>query len=129
MEPAEAALLAGEEACCHWIEGIAGVSFRRFQGVEIDGTCKVSSEAAILMAQRLNREHGFWSGPRPRERCICFGNREGLSERCCHCHAVMRQGRTLFQHASLRQGCKLFVIASNSRRLSGYSTHLVKAIK
>ncbi len=24
MEPAEAALLAGEEACCHWIEGIAG---------------------------------------------------------------------------------------------------------
>lgn len=63
MEPAEAALLAGEEACCHWIEGIAGGFVPPLlRDVAIDGTCKVSSESAIAMARRLNREHGLLVG-------------------------------------------------------------------
>jgi len=63
MEPAESALLAGEEACCHWIEGIAGGFVPRLlRGVEIDGTCKVSSPDAIAMTLRLNREFGLLVG-------------------------------------------------------------------
>lgn len=63
MEPAEAALLAGEEACCHWIEGIAGGFVPPLlRGVSIDGTCKVSSPDAITMAQRLNRQYGLLVG-------------------------------------------------------------------
>jgi cysteine synthase A len=63
MEPAESALLAGEEACCHWIEGIAGGFVPPLlRGVEIDDTCKVSSPAAIEMTLRLNREFGLMVG-------------------------------------------------------------------
>jgi cysteine synthase len=63
MEPAESALLAGEEACCHWIEGIAGGFIPPLmQGVHIDGTCKVSSPDAITMTRRLNREFGLLVG-------------------------------------------------------------------
>lgn len=63
MEPSESALLAGEEACCHWIEGIAGGFVPPLlRGVEIDGTCKVSSPEAIEMTRRLNREFGLLVG-------------------------------------------------------------------
>jgi len=63
MEPSESALLAGEEACCHWIEGIAGGFVPPLlRGVEIDGTCKVSSPEAIDMTLRLNREFGLLVG-------------------------------------------------------------------
>ena len=63
MEPAESALLAGEEACCHWIEGIAGGFVPPLlQGVEIDSTCKVSSPDALAMTLRLNREFGLLVG-------------------------------------------------------------------
>lgn len=63
MEPAEAALLAGEEACCHWIEGIAGGFVPPLlRGVTIDDTCRVSSHDAIQMTLRLNREHGLLVG-------------------------------------------------------------------
>jgi len=63
MEPAESALLAGEEACCHWIEGIAGGFIPKLlQGVAIDGTCKVSSPDAIAMTRRLNRQFGLLVG-------------------------------------------------------------------
>ena len=63
MEPAESALLAGEEACCHWIEGIAGGFVPPLlRNAEIDGTCKVSSPDAITMTLRLNREFGLLVG-------------------------------------------------------------------
>lgn len=63
MEPSESALLAGEEACCHWIEGIAGGFVPPLlRGVELDGTCKVSSPEAIEMTLRLNREFGLLVG-------------------------------------------------------------------
>ncbi len=63
MEPAESALLAGEEACCHWIEGIAGGFVPPLlRGVEIDATCKVSSLDAMEMTRRLNREFGLLVG-------------------------------------------------------------------
>jgi len=63
MEPSESALLAGEEACCHWIEGIAGGFVPPLlRGVAIDGTCKVASQDAIVMAKRLNREFGLLVG-------------------------------------------------------------------
>ncbi len=63
MEPAESALLAGEEACCHWIEGIAGGFVPPLlRGVSIDQTCKVSSVDAINMTRRLNREFGLLVG-------------------------------------------------------------------
>jgi len=63
MEPAESALLSGEEACCHWIEGIAGGFIPPLlRGVEIDGACKVSSVEALEMTLRLNREFGLLVG-------------------------------------------------------------------
>lgn len=63
MEPAEAALLAGEGACCHWIEGIAGGFVPPLiRGLALDGTHKVSSEDAIAMTKRLNREFGLLVG-------------------------------------------------------------------
>lgn len=63
MEPAESALLAGEEACCHWIEGIAGGFVPPLlRGVTIDLTCKVSSADAMKMTRRLNREFGLLVG-------------------------------------------------------------------
>jgi cysteine synthase A len=63
MEPAEAALLAGEEACCHWIEGISGGFVPPLlQGVAIDRVVRVASPEAIAMTLRLNREHGLLVG-------------------------------------------------------------------
>jgi cysteine synthase A len=63
MEPAEAALLAGEESCCHWIEGLAdGFIPPLLRGAPLDGHCKVSSPAALEMTLRLNREFGLLVG-------------------------------------------------------------------
>lgn len=63
MEPAESALLAGEEACCHWIEGISGGFVPPLlEGVSIDAVAKVSSQEAIDMTLRLNREQGLLVG-------------------------------------------------------------------
>lgn len=63
MEPAESALLAGEEACCHWIEGIAGGFVPPLlRDLKIDGIRKVSSQAAIDMTLRLNRQFGLLVG-------------------------------------------------------------------
>ncbi len=63
MEPAESALLSGEEACCHWIEGIAGGFVPPLlRDVRLDGVKKVSSHSAIEMTLRLNREFGLLVG-------------------------------------------------------------------
>jgi cysteine synthase len=63
MEPAESALLSGEEACCHWIEGIAGGFIPPLmQDVQLDGVFKVSSQQAIDVTRRLNREFGLVVG-------------------------------------------------------------------
>ncbi len=63
MEPAESALLSGEEACCHWIEGVAGGFVPPLlQGVKLDRVIKVSSQEALLMTQRLNHEFGLLVG-------------------------------------------------------------------
>ncbi len=63
MEPAESALLSGEEACCHWIEGIAGGFVPPLlRNVHLDGVQKVSSHTAMEMTLRLNREFGLLVG-------------------------------------------------------------------
>lgn len=63
MEPAEAALLAGEEACCHWIEGIAGGFVPPLmESIQLDGIVKVSSPRAIEITRRLNRDFGLLVG-------------------------------------------------------------------
>ena len=63
MEPAESALLSGEEACCHWIEGIAGGFVPPLlRDVRLDGVKKVSSLSAMQMTLRLNREFGLLVG-------------------------------------------------------------------
>lgn len=63
MEPAESALLSGEEACCHWIEGIAGGFVPPLlRDVKLDGVKKVSSHDAMQMTLRLNREFGLLVG-------------------------------------------------------------------
>ena len=63
MEPAEAALLAGEEACCHWIEGIAGGFVPPLmENITLDGIVKVSSPRAVEITRRLNSEFGLLVG-------------------------------------------------------------------
>lgn len=63
MEPAESALLSGEEACCHWIEGVAGGFVPPLlRGTKLDRVIKVSSDDALRMTQRLNREFGLLVG-------------------------------------------------------------------
>jgi cysteine synthase A len=63
MEPAEAAMLAGEMPCCHGIEGIAGGFVPPLlEGVAIDRREKVTSAEALLMTRRLAREHGLLVG-------------------------------------------------------------------
>lgn len=63
MEPAEAALLAGECPCCHMIEGVAdGFLPPLLQGAPLDGEVKVSSQTAMDMTRRLQREFGLLVG-------------------------------------------------------------------
>jgi len=63
MEPAESALLSGEEACCDWIEGIAGGFVPPLlRDVRLDGVKKVSSQSAMQTTRRLIREFGLLVG-------------------------------------------------------------------
>jgi cysteine synthase A len=63
MEPAEAALLAGECPCCHFIEGVAdGFIPPLLRSAPLDGEVKVGSEEAMQMTRRLHREFGLLVG-------------------------------------------------------------------
>jgi cysteine synthase len=63
MEPAESALMAGECPCCHFIEGVAdGFLPPLLREAPIDSHCKVGSDAAMHMTQRLHREFGLLIG-------------------------------------------------------------------
>lgn len=63
MEPAEAALLAGECPCCHMIEGVAdGFLPPLLRSAPLDGEAKVTSAAAMAMTKRLHREFGLLVG-------------------------------------------------------------------
>lgn len=63
MEPAEAALLAGECPCCHMIEGVAdGFVPPLLRAAPLDGEIKVTSAAAMAMTKRLHREFGLLVG-------------------------------------------------------------------
>jgi len=63
MEPAEAALLAGECPCCHFIEGVAdGFIPPLLRGAPLDGDVKVGSEEAMAMTRRLHRQFGLLVG-------------------------------------------------------------------
>jgi cysteine synthase len=63
MEPAEAALLAGECPCCHFIEGVAdGFVPPLLQTAPLDGEVKVTSAEAMGMTRRLHREFGLLVG-------------------------------------------------------------------
>jgi cysteine synthase A len=63
MEPAEAALLAGESPCCHFIEGIAdGFLPPLLRSAPLDGEAKVTSADAMAMTRRLHREFGLLVG-------------------------------------------------------------------
>lgn len=63
MEPAEAAMLLGEMPCCHFIEGIAGGFMPPLlKDAPLGGEVKVTSDDAMRMARRLNREYGLLVG-------------------------------------------------------------------
>ncbi|HVC98304.1 MAG TPA: cysteine synthase family protein [Pirellulales bacterium] len=63
MEPAEAALMAGECPCCHLIEGVAdGFIPTLLRSAPLDGEVKVTSAAAMAMTKRLHREFGLLVG-------------------------------------------------------------------
>ena len=63
MEPSEAALLAGECPCCHFIEGVAdGFVPPLLRSAPLDGEVKVGSEEAMAMTKRLHREFGLLVG-------------------------------------------------------------------
>ncbi len=63
MEPAEAALLAGEFPCCHFIEGVAdGFIPALLRSAPLDGEVKISSLEAMNMTRRLHREFGLLVG-------------------------------------------------------------------
>jgi cysteine synthase A len=63
MEPAEAAMLAGECPCCHFIEGVAGGFLPPLlRSAPLDGEIKVGSADAMAMTRRLSREFGLLVG-------------------------------------------------------------------
>jgi len=63
MEPSEAAMLAGEMPCCHWIEGIAGGFVPPLlESAPLDGHIGVRSFDAVVMTRRLTREFGLLVG-------------------------------------------------------------------
>lgn len=63
MEPAEAALLAGELPCCHGIEGVTGGFIPPLlRQAPLDGEIKVKSSAAAAMTRRLSAEFGLLVG-------------------------------------------------------------------
>jgi cysteine synthase A len=63
LEPAEAAMLAGEMPCCHSIEGISGGYLPPLlRAAPIDRQVKVASAEALHMTRRLAREFGLLVG-------------------------------------------------------------------
>jgi cysteine synthase len=63
MEPAEAAMLAGELPCCHAIEGVSGGFVPPLlRDAPIDHRIKIASADAIQMTRRLAREFGLLVG-------------------------------------------------------------------
>lgn len=63
MEPKEAAMLAGESPCCHFIEGVAdGFLPPLLRHAPLDGERKVASSEAMAMTRRLHREFGLLVG-------------------------------------------------------------------
>jgi cysteine synthase A len=63
MEPAEAAMLAGEMPCCHAIEGVAGGFLPPLlASAPLDSTVKVNSADALAMTRRLSRDFGLLVG-------------------------------------------------------------------
>ncbi len=63
MEPAEQALLAGEMPCCHMIEGVAdGFIPPLLRDAPLDAHLEVSSQEAMEMTRRLQREFGLLVG-------------------------------------------------------------------
>lgn len=63
MEPAEAAVLAGECPCCHFIEGVAdGFIPPLLRDAPLDGEVKVGSAEAMAMTRRLQCEFGLLVG-------------------------------------------------------------------
>jgi cysteine synthase len=63
MEPAEAAMLAGECPCCHAIEGVAGGFLPPLlSAAPLDGAVKISSDEAVGMTRRLSRDFGLLVG-------------------------------------------------------------------
>lgn len=63
MEPAEAAMLAGECPCCHFIEGVAdGFIPPLLRDARLDGSVKVRSADAMAMTRRLHGEFGLLVG-------------------------------------------------------------------
>jgi cysteine synthase A len=63
MEPKEAAMLAGECPCCHFIEGVAdGFVPPLLRQAPLDGEVKVGSLEAMTMTRRLHREFGLLVG-------------------------------------------------------------------
>lgn len=63
MEPAEQALLAGEQPCCHFIEGVAdGFIPELLREAPLDDHVKVRSAEAMTMTRRLHRHFGLLVG-------------------------------------------------------------------
>lgn len=63
MEPSEAAMLAGEMPCCHFIEGIAGGYLPPLvKQAPIDRSETVTSDEAMTMTRRLTKEFGLLVG-------------------------------------------------------------------
>jgi cysteine synthase A len=59
VEPTESAVISGEKAGSHKIQGIgAGFVPKNLNRAVVDGVEKVSSEEALAMARRLIREEG-----------------------------------------------------------------------
>lgn len=60
VEPAEAAMLAGECPCGHSIEGVAGGFLPALlSSAPLDGSIKITSAEALTMSRRLSREMGL----------------------------------------------------------------------
>ena len=64
VEPAESAVLSGQPAGTHRIEG-GGVGFvpPQLDLAEVDEVIEVSTDDAFAMARRATLEEGLWAGP------------------------------------------------------------------
>jgi cysteine synthase len=64
VEPDESAVLSGDAAGVHRIEG-GGIGFvpPHLEGETLDGIERVSTDEAVAMARRASATEGIWSGP------------------------------------------------------------------